>query len=148
MSTEFISRIVGMILVAVAGVFFGIHIANISGGSPYQYAAIFLLVGALIGLVLTPYVTVRPFIALRKHIRQTPAQQLLAAAFGLIIGLIIAALISFQISLLPPPFSQILPFVAAVLFGYFGAMVMITRQHDIFSLIRGQLPTRGPLGIG
>jgi hypothetical protein len=51
-----------MILVAIAGVFSGIHIANISGGSPYQYAAIFLLVGALIGLVLTPYVTVRPFI--------------------------------------------------------------------------------------
>ena len=134
MSAEFISRIVGMILVAIAGVFFGIHIANISGGSPYQYAAIFLLVGALIGLVLTPYMTVRPFIALRKHIRQTPAQQLLAAVFGLIIGLIIAALISFPISLLPPPFSQILPFVA---------MVMITRQRDIFSLIRGQLPTRG-----
>jgi uncharacterized protein YacL len=142
-STEFISRIVGMIIVAVAGVFFGIHIANISGGSPYQYAAIFLLVGALIGLVLTPYVTVRPFITLRKYIRQTPAQQLLAAVFGLIIGLIVAALISFPISLLPPPFSQILPFVAAVLFGYFGAMVMITRQRDIFSLIRGQLPTRG-----
>jgi uncharacterized protein YacL len=142
-SAEFISRIIGMILVAVVGVFVGIHIANISGGSPYQYSAIFLLVGALIGLVLTPYVTVRPFIALRKHIRQTPAQQLLAAVFGLIIGLIIASLISFPISLLPPPFSQILPFVAAVLFGYFGAMVMITRQRDIFNLIRGQLPTRG-----
>jgi uncharacterized protein YacL len=142
-SAEFISRIVGMILVAVAGIFFGIHIANITGGSPYQYAAIFLLVGALVGLVLTPYLTVRPFVELRKRIRQAPAQQLLAAAFGLIIGLIIAALISFPISLLPPPFSQILPFVAAVLFGYFGAMVMLTRQHDIFNLIRGQLPARG-----
>jgi len=142
MSAEFISRIVGMILIAVGGVFFGIYIAEMSGGSPYQYSAIFLLVGALIGLVLTPYVTVRPFMALRKRIRQAPAQQLLAAVFGLITGLIIAALISFPISLLPPPFSQILPFVAAVLFGYFGIVVMSTRQHDIFSLIRGQLPAR------
>ncbi len=143
MSTEFISRIIGMIVVAVGGIFLGIYIAGMSGGSPYQYAAIFLLVGALIGLVLTPYVTIRPFLALRKRIRQAPATQLLSSILGLVIGLIIAALISFPLSMLPQPFSQILPFVAAVLFGYLGIMVMATRQHDIFTLIRGQLPTRG-----
>ncbi|RLC67720.1 MAG: PIN domain nuclease [Chloroflexi bacterium] len=142
MSTEFISRIIGMIVLATGGIFLGIYVANLSGDSPYQYAAIFLLVGALIGLVLTPYVTVRPFLALRKRIRQAPAQQLLSAILGLVVGLIIAALISFPISLLPSPFSQILPFFAAVLFGYLGIMVMITRQHDIFTLIRG-LPVRG-----
>ena len=141
MSVEFISRIVGMILLAVGGVFLGIYVAAQLGSSPYQFAAVFLLVGALCGLVLTPYVTVRPFLALRKRIRQAPAQHLLAAVLGLIIGLIIAALISFPLSLLPPPFSQILPFVAAVLFGYLGIMVMITRQRDIFNLIRG-LPGR------
>jgi uncharacterized protein YacL len=143
MSVEFISRIVGMILAAVGGVFLGIYIASQLGGSPYQYAAVFLLVGALCGLVLTPYLTVRPFLALRKRIRQAPAQQLLAAVLGLIVGLIIAALISFPLSLLPSPFSQILPFVAAVVFGYLGIMVMITRQRDILGLIRGQLPGRG-----
>ena len=113
------------------------------GGSPYQYAAIFLLVGALTGLILTPYVTVRPFVALRKRIRQAPAHQLLATTLGLIIGLIVAALLAFPLSMLPPPFSQILPFVAAVLFGYLGVVVMITRQRDIFNLIRGRLPRRG-----
>ena len=142
MSTEFISRIVGMILVAVGGVFLGIHISNITGSSPYQYASIFLLVGALIGLVLTPYVTIRPFLALRKRIHQSPAQQLLSAVLGLVVGLIIAGLVSFPLSMLPEPYSQFLPFVAAVLFGYLGIMVMLTRQHDISTLIRGQLPTR------
>ncbi len=142
MSAEFISRIIGMIVVAVGGIFLGTYIAGMSGGSPYQYAAIFLLVGALIGLVLTPYVTIRPFLGLRKRIRQAPATQLLSAILGLVIGLIIAALISFPLSMLPQPFSQILPFVAAVLFGYLGIIVMATRQHDIFTLIRGQLPTR------
>ena len=146
MSAEFISRIVGMVTLAIGGVFGGLYFANLTGDSPYQYIAIFLLVGALIGLVLTPYVTVRPFIALRKRIRQTPAQQLLAAVLGLIVGLIIAALVSFPISLLPPPFSQVLPFVAAVLFGYLGIVVMTTRQRDIFSIIREQLPARGSDG--
>jgi len=143
MSAEFISRIAGMILMAVVGVFLGIYVADLVGGSPYQYAAIFLLVGALVGLVLTPYVSVMPFMALRKRIRQTPAQQLLAAVLGLIIGLIIASLIAYPLSLLPPPFGQILPFVAAVLFGYLGIMVMLTRQRDIFNLVRGRLPGRG-----
>jgi len=146
LSAEFISRIVGMILLAAGGASLGVYMASELGRSPYQYAPIFLLVGALGGLVLTPYVTVRPFLALRKRIRQAPVQQLLAAVLGLIIGLIIAALSSFPLSLLPPPFSQILPFVAAVLFGYLGIMVMITRQHDITSIIRGQWPARGESG--
>jgi len=141
-STDFISRIVGMILMAVGGVFGGISVAAKLGGPPYQYAALFLLVGALIGLILTPYVTVWPFLALRKRIRQAPTQQLLAAFLGLIFGLITAALISFPLSMLPEPFSQILPFVAAVLFGYLGIMVMSIRQGDIFNVIRGRLPGR------
>jgi uncharacterized protein YacL len=142
MSAEFISRIVGMILMAIGGVFLGIYTADITQSSPYQYASIFLLVGALIGLVLTPYVTVRPFLSLRKSIRQAPAQQLLSAVLGLVVGLIIAGLVSFPLSMLPAPYSQFLPFVAAVLFGYLGSLVMLTRQHDIFTVIRGQLPIR------
>jgi uncharacterized protein YacL len=67
----------------------------------------------------------------------------LSAALGLIVGLIIGGLVSFPLSMLPQPFSQILPFIAALLFGYLGIMVMLTRQHDIFAAIRGQLPSRG-----
>lgn len=140
MSAEFISRITGMIVGAVGGAFLGVYVAAQLQNSPYQYAALFLLVGALVGLVLTPYVTVRPFIVLRRRIRQTPAQQLLAAVLGLIVGLIIAGLVSFPLSMLPNPFSQILPFATALFFGYLGIAVMVTRQHDIFSLVRGRLP--------
>lgn len=142
MSRDFISRIAGMFVMAVGGIFLGIFIADQFGREPYQYAAIFFLVGALTGLILTPYVTVRPFLALRKRIRQAPAQQLLAAILGLVVGLIVAALLVFPLSLLPTPFKQILPFVVAVLFGYLGIMIMTTRQHDLFSLIRGQMPDR------
>ncbi len=142
MSADFISRIIGMLVFAVAGVFMGLYLASQFGGQPYQYGAIFFLVGALAGLVLTPYVSVRPFLALRRRIRQAPAHQLLAATLGLVVGLVIAALLVFPLSLLPSPFKQVLPFVAAVLFGYFGIMVMTTRQQDILGLVRGQLPER------
>jgi uncharacterized protein YacL len=143
MSAEFISRILGMILAAIGGAFFGVYIAAQLGGSPYQYAAIFMLVGALIGLVLTPYVTVRPISELRKRVRQAPAQQLLAATLGVVVGLIVAALVSFPLSLLPSPFSQILPFVTAILFAYLGVLVMGSRQSDLFSVVRGQLSAGG-----
>jgi len=131
-----------MLVLAVGGIFLGIYLAAEFNGQPYQFAAIFFLMGALAGLILTPYLSVRPFLALRKRIRQAPAQQLLAGTLGLVVGLIIAALLVFPLSLLPPPFKQILPFIVAVLFGYFGVMVMITHQQDILSMIRGQLPDR------
>jgi len=140
MSADFISRIVGMIILAVGGGFLGLSIAGQLGQSPYQYTAIFILVGALTGLVLMPYVTVRPFVALRKRIRQAPVQQLLAATVGLVIGLVVAALVVVPLSLLPTPFRQILPFVAVLLFGYLGITVMVTRQRDIFAIVRKKIP--------
>ena len=143
MSAEFVSRIVGMIGAAIGGAFLGVYLATHLGGSPYQYAAVFMLVGALVGLVLTPYVTVRPIVGLRRRIRQVPAQQLLSATVGLIAGLIVAALFSFPLSLLPQPFSQILPFLTAVFFGYLGILVMGIRRDDIFGAIRGQFPVWG-----
>ena len=143
MSGEFISRIVGMLVLAAGGVFFGIVLAERLEASPPQYAVISALVGALIGLVLTPYVTVRPFLALRRKVHQAPAQQLLAGTLGLIIGLIVAALISFPLSFLPPPFSQVLPFIAAVLFGYLGVLVMTMRQADVFEFFHSRPQRRG-----
>jgi len=141
-STEFISRIIGMIVGAVGGAILGTYAAARFEASPYQYAALFLLVGALVGLVLTPYLTVWPFLTLRKRIRQAPAQQILAVVLGLIVGLIIAGLVSFPLSMLPDPYGQILPFATAILFGYLGITVMITRQRDIFNLIRGRFQGR------
>ena len=128
-----------MVLVATAGALLGFYLAP-AGSSPYYHATIFLLVGALTGLVLTPYVTVRPFLALRRRIRQAPAQQLLASVAGLIVGLIVAALFSFPFSMLPQPLIQILPFVAAIICGYLGIMMFTIRQRDMFSVIRGRLP--------
>jgi uncharacterized protein YacL len=136
MSVEFASRIVGMVVLAIVGAFFGTVLANRLDVAPYQYAAVCLLVGALTGLVVTPYLTVRPFALLRRRIHQASAQQLVAGIVGLIVGLVIAALISFPLSFLPPPFSQILPFVAALGFGYSGVLVATMRQNDIFGMFR------------
>jgi uncharacterized protein YacL len=63
------------------------------------------------------------------------AQYLFAAMIGLTIGLFIAALLAYPISLLPAPLGSILPFVGAIVFSYMGIAVFIMRQGDLFALL-------------
>ncbi len=92
---------------------------------------------ALLGWLLAPWITVRPARALRASLRQVPTTQLVAATMGLAIGLMIAALLAYPLSLLPSPFGTILPFVGVILFGYLGVTVMALRQREIFAFFRG-----------
>jgi uncharacterized protein YacL len=134
----------GMIVLAFVGVQVGAQMAqSLNQPAPLQ-AAILGLLGALIGLIVTPWLTTRPIRLLRKGINQLPTTQLAAGITGLILGLVIALLVSFPLSLLPQPFGQTLPFLCALLFAYLGIVVMAARQNDIAAMI-GQrlLPTGG-----
>jgi uncharacterized protein YacL len=138
MSIDFIFRIVGMIVLAIIGLTSGIKLAKAAATEQIAlYATVFALVGALIGLVATPWITTRPVGALRNRIRQMPAHQLVAGIFGLTLGLVVALLITYPLSLLPEPYRYILPLVAAILFSYLGIAVMVTRQQDILHLLEG-----------
>jgi len=143
MSPDFISRLVGMVVLAVGGLFLGVRLSELAEASAYLYGTTFLLIGALTGLILTPYLTVRPLALLRRQIRRVPAQQLLAGMLGLTVGLIIAALTTFPLSMLPDPFNKVLPFLVAIFFGYLGVLVMTMRQQEIFNLLaHGRLASR------
>jgi len=131
-----------MVGVAIAGVYLGINLSGVAHTPPELWAVVFGLVGALVGLVGTPFVTTRPARALRARISEMPAAVLVAGMIGLIVGLSIAGLVSFPLSLLPVPFGQILPMVGAVIFSWLGIAVFVMRQRDIFSLFRGRLPGR------
>jgi uncharacterized protein YacL len=141
MSLDFIVRLIGMIVFSIIGVYFGTtlgRMANISSPSMFtveQYSFTIGLVGALVGLILTPFITIRPIRAIRALLGRIPAQSLFASLFGLLAGLLIAALLAFPISLLPQPFGSILPFFGVLVFGYLGMAVFVTRQHDLYSVI-------------
>ncbi len=135
MSIEFVFRIIGAFVLAILGAMLGIQLAKAGSTDPVLYAMVFALLGFLVGLVVTPWITVRPVGALRNRIRQMPAQQLVAGTFGLTMGLIVALLVSFPLSLLPEPYRYILPLMGAILFSYLGIAVMVTRQQDIATLV-------------
>lgn len=141
MSVDFIARLVGMVVFAGFGVYWGLSLESL-GDRQELYTMVFGLVGALIGLVLTPYVSTRPMRSLRALLSRLSAQTLVAGLVGLISGLVVAALLSFPISLLPSPFGDVLPFIGMLLFGYFGVAVFVMRQNDIFSVLRVNFPSR------
>jgi uncharacterized protein YacL len=143
MSFDFTARLIGMVVFAILGVYGGAYLGNLAQtGQTELFAAVFGLVGALIGLVLTPYVSTRPARALRSVLARVSPQTLVSGLVGLIVGLLVAALLAFPLSLLPSPFGDLLPFVGVLVFGYFGVAVFVMRQSDIFSVMRVNLPAR------
>lgn len=134
MSIDFIFRLFGMTAFAIGGAFLGVDFANNFGQGVY-YPIIFSATGALIGLILTPYITTRPVKALRSLLGRISAETLFAALMGLVSGLIVAALLAFPLSILPGLFGNIVPFIGVLLFGYLGVSIFIMRQGDIMGML-------------
>jgi uncharacterized protein YacL len=143
MSTDFKIRLIGMIICTILGVSWGISLGQAANVNPNQsslnveqYAFTLGLVGALAGLILTPYITTRPIRAIRSVLGKLSTQSLFAALIGLIAGLVVAALLSFPLSLLPYPFGDLTPFIGVLVFGYLGVAVFVARQNDLFSVMQ------------
>jgi len=135
MSVEFIFRLIGMAVLAVAGAYAGVELSRISGTIATITAPILSLTGALIGLILTPYVTTRPMRTLRSLLGRIAAETLFASLIGLVSGLLIAALLAFPLSLLPHIIGDFAPFVGVLLFGYLGISIFVMRQGDIMGML-------------
>ena len=95
-----------------------------------------VIASGVVGLVGAPWLTVKPANALRSSLRQIPTVQLMAATAGLAIGLAIAALLAYPLSLLPNPFGTILPFVGVIVMGYLGVTMMVLRHREILNFFQ------------
>ena len=84
-------RVIGMFLFAAAGLVLGHYLAqSIYGTSPdgttmgfNELVLPLSIVSALIGFLITPYITIYPFRWLRTRLRVMPALDLVAATIGL-----------------------------------------------------------------
>ena len=136
---EFIFRLIGLLLGSIWGWQFGTWALNLFGTPEANELlvarVVFFLVGGLAGFILIPYFTTRPTRVLRRRLGHLSAETLFAGLVGLIVGLLVAALLSFPFSLLPAPLGQILPFAGVVAFAYFGVSLFVMRQGDIMGLL-------------
>jgi uncharacterized protein YacL len=140
MTADRVSRIILLIIFGIIGWYVGTVIAGSSDLTldTLKWTVPAMLVGAMIGALIAPYLTTKPARSVRRVVRQLPAQQIVAGTIGLMVGLVIAALLVLPLSRLPSPFGDILPAIGAIVFGYLGITVMILRSEDITDLLGGR----------
>ena len=109
MYIEFASRMIGMVMFALVGARLGVSAAAALALPQLGISFIFSLVGILFGLIMTPWITVRPLRALRRFINEMPVDALFTTLFGLLIGLLVGLLAAYPLSLLDAPFGTLLP---------------------------------------
>ncbi|HVA90470.1 MAG TPA: hypothetical protein VNL71_11585, partial [Chloroflexota bacterium] len=102
--------------------------AGIAGGvANWLNIAIAVVAGFLLGLIITPDVTLKPLVRLRELLTTSPDELLVGGVSGLFVGLVLATLLAAPLAQLPAPFGRLLPLAAALLLAYFGATLGVSR---------------------
>jgi uncharacterized protein YacL len=131
MTPFFLSRIVGLVIFSIVGIRVGADLADFIQLGASESSFVFFWVGALFGLTATPWITVAPVQRLRRAINEMPVPKLMMSAVGGFIGLLLALLLSFPLSLLEEPVGEIAPAVFSVVFGYLGMTIFSIRANEI-----------------
>ncbi|MBV8694288.1 MAG: PIN domain nuclease [Chloroflexi bacterium] len=134
------ARIIGSIVAigTAAGYFFFHRTTPLR----FEWTIGIIIASSIIAFFITPYVTIVPYIWVRDKIRGAAISDLLWAAIGLMVGLVISALLAIPLANLPEIWGRVLPFVGALLFGYLGVMIAVMRKGDIAHLLQNALARR------
>ncbi len=144
MSIKTISRIVGSVIAiaVVVGILLFDRAVIDDRKISLEWGIAIGVALVIVAFLITPYVTVVPYRWMREKIRGAAASDLVAAAIGLTIGLIISALLAIPLANLPATWGHLLPFLGAVLFGYLGVTIAVLRKNDIAHLFQGAMMGR------
>jgi uncharacterized protein YacL len=144
MSINTISRIVGSVIAigTVVGILLFDRTILDERNISLEWGIAIGVVVIVVAFIITPYISVIPYRWMREKISRAAASDLVAAAIGLTIGLIISALLAIPLANLPATWGHLLPFVGAVLFGYLGVTIAVIRKNDIAHLFQGAMQRR------
>lgn len=156
MNTVLIIRIIGLVIFGIIGAFSGtplqVFISQVWVNSQLTASQISVIASvslALIGFLISPLITIKPLQSLRKLFSKISAQNFIGGLVGLIIGLIVASLLAYPISLLPQPFGSVVPFVSALIFSYLGIALFSSRQGEFITAFKSMFSRTGArLGKG
>jgi uncharacterized protein YacL len=140
MSARFVTRIVGLLVALTVALLEGINIAGgvqkITHVSSWSIIIGVALVAGLVGLAIAPYVTLVPYRWTREQIRRANVSTVVAGVIGLMVGLIIAALLTLPISQLKfLGLGTWLPTVVAIICGSLGIGLAVQLRHDFVHLL-------------
>ncbi|MCB0063945.1 MAG: PIN domain nuclease [Caldilineaceae bacterium] len=145
MRFESLLRVLGTLVYGFIGWELGIALARTEQltAESARYILPVTLVGGALGYLLAPWIVIAPAKAARDSLRTVPMADLVAGTIGMAAGLLIAALISFPISQLPPPFGSILPLIFVIIMGYLGTTTAVLRQDDLLGILTPNAQARG-----
>ncbi|HLG72790.1 MAG TPA: PIN domain-containing protein [Chloroflexota bacterium] len=98
------------------------------------YRLIPTALGLIVGAVITPHVTIEPFVAGRRILRRTPASDLAAGLVGLILAGIITVIVNGPLSLLPGYLGRLLPIAVFLLLAWVFVELSIARKDELLAL--------------
>lgn len=133
---------------AVALMLVGWQVGSLIGAGSTQprNAMLGIAIGAIVGFALAPFIVAKPYRAFRRLVSRMPPGDLVFAIIGLILGLIVAALLSYPLSFLPWWFGHLLPAAAAAICAYLGVSLLMMRRRELSRFVQarvGDQPTDG-----
>ena len=124
----------------IFGFFLGASLLEVTVVTPVsnQVLVVFLLATAcaILGWLGAPYVTVLPARLIRRRIQATSAGELVGAAFGGGVGLILALFLAFPLSFLPDNAGRFGPIIGAIVLGAVGASAGTIKRSELGALVR------------
>jgi uncharacterized protein YacL len=132
-------RSVGTIALMLVGWQVG---SEIGGGSQQPRNAVLgIAIGALLGFLLAPILVEWPYRALRRVVSRASLTDLVYGVAGLILGLVVAALLSYPLSFLPYWLGHVLPAIAAIVCAYLGITLISMRGPELTHFARSRFAT-------
>ena len=95
------------------------------------------LAGVIIGGVLIPYLILKPWRTIAEFIESLPGSALISATAGLLVGLIVASLISIPLYTLSGWPGWGVPIIVSVVLGVSGLWLGIQRERDMRGIFPG-----------
>ncbi|MFQ3645644.1 MAG: PIN domain-containing protein [Anaerolineae bacterium] len=139
MTFDFLSRLIGMIVIGIAGARLGSDVSSIISLDATSSAVVFGLTGVLFGLIITPYLTVHPVRWGVRALNELPVERLMLSLVGAAVGLSLALLLAYPLSLLPEPFGVVLPSLLSLAGAYLGLTTFGIRHREILDMLNERM---------
>jgi uncharacterized protein YacL len=133
-------RMVGLLAGVVGGLEYSLFIQSqtrLVAGPAVEIPLLCMLAGGIFGFFGLEYVTIRPFNWMETKLRETPIPDLAAAVGCLAVGLVLAALVGYFLRDLPFGLNIVVSAALALLFGYWGVSIGLSRRDELMSLFGG-----------
>lgn len=128
-------RLIGLVFFSIIGARIGAGLAEFIDLTQNELSLLFLALGALVGLLGTPWITIYPWRRWRQTLAAMSMPRLIVAIAGGLTGLLAGLMLAFPLSLLGDPFGTILPALASIVCGLVGMSIFSMRSGDLLDII-------------